>query len=731
MSIFIHYQAEMWYNTAVMELDSLIEKNFRVTAPQKKALKKLGLNTLRDMLFYFPSRYENFSERKNIIDLREGDKTTVYGKIVEAEKQKTRTRRMPLSRIIIGDFTGTINALWFNQPYVTNILKIGDKVALTGKISNGKSGLYIANPTFEKVDSYGDLSGGGTLLSVYSETRGISSRWLRFNTQKILASISKTDLQDPIPGNILKKYHLPDLYSSLIYIHTPQNPGDAEAARKRFAFEEIFFIQLARLKERQEREKSGAFPVKISKKEMEDFLKIFPFELTAAQKKSINHIIEDFKKNIPMARLLEGDVGSGKTAVAVAAAYAIVKNKYQVAYMAPTEILARQHFKSFIEYFSQLRLTTKIGLLTSSECRKYPSKVSFERDKGDGSTHISKSQLLKWVESGEIPILIGTHSLIQKSVKFKKLALVIIDEQHRFGTRQRARLVCQPATLTNKQNAPHLLSMTATPIPRTLALTIYGDLDLSLLDEMPPGRKKIITAIVPPEQRQRAYEQIRLEIKKGRQAFVICPRIDEPDPEKEKALNIKSVKEEAERLRTEIFPELEIGILHGKMKPAEKEEALEEFKKNETQILVATSVIEVGIDIPNATMIIIEGAERFGLAQLHQLRGRVMRSSYQPYCFVFTGSDSIKTKERLEALEKAKSGFELAEYDLKFRGSGGLSGIKQWGVSDIGMEALKNIKMVEAARLESQQILKKDPELNKSPLIKERLSSQKTKIHFE
>ncbi len=717
---------QLWYNTAVMELDSLIEKNFRVTTPQKKALKKLGLNTLRDMLFYFPSRYENFSERKNIIDLREGDKTTVYGKIVEAEKQKTQMRRMPLSRIIIGDLTGTINALWFNQPYITNILKIGDKVALTGKISNGKSGMYIANPTFEKVDSYGDLSGGEALLAVYPETRGITSRWLRFNTQKILAAISKTDFQDPIPENILKKYHLPSLYSSLVYIHTPQEAKDAEAARKRFAFEEIFFIQLKRLRERLEREKCRTFPVEISQKEMDDFLKIFPFELTVAQKKSINHIIENFGKNTPMARLLEGDVGSGKTAVAVAASYAIVKNKYQVAYMAPTEILARQHFKSFIEYFSQLRLTTKIGMITSSECRKYPSKVAFERDNGDGSTHISKSQLLKWVESGEIPILIGTHSLIQKSVKFKKLALVIIDEQHRFGTKQRAVLARDKS-----EQIPHLLSMTATPIPRTLALTIYGDLDLSLLDEMPPGRKKIITAIVPPEQRQRAYEQIRLEIKKGRQAFVICPRIDEPDPEKEKALNIKSVKEEAERLRTEIFPEFEIGILHGKMKPDEKEEALEEFKKNETQILVATSVIEVGIDIPNATMIIIEGAERFGLAQLHQLRGRVMRSSYQPYCFVFTSSDSIKTKERLKALEQAKSGFELAEYDLKFRGSGGLSGVKQWGVSDIGMEALKNIKMVEAARLESQKILKQDPELKKYPLIKKKLESQETKIHFE
>ena len=730
-----------------MKPDSLIEENFRTTGVQKKGLKKLGLKTVRDMLFHFPSRYESFSERKNISDLKEGDKTTVYGKIVEAEKQKTRTKRMPLSRIIIGDFTGTINAVWFNQPYVANMLKVGDKAALTGKIARNKSGLYIANPAFEKVDSFADLSEGAAITAVYPEARGITSRWLGFTIRKILAAVPESAFPDAIPEDVLNKYHLPELYSALIYIHTPKELKDAEAARKRFAFEEIFFIQLARLKERTEREEHPSFSVKISEKEMDDFLKIFPFELTSAQKKSINHIIGDFKKKSPMARLLEGDVGSGKTAVAVAAVYAIVKNGYQSAYMAPTEILARQHFKSFIEYFSQLRLTTKIGLITSSECRKYPSKVAFEAKRGDGSTHISKSQLLKWAANGEIPILIGTHSLIQKSVKFEKLALAIIDEQHRFGTRQRAVLAKDKS-----EQIPHLLSMTATPIPRTLALTIYGDLDLSLLDEMPAGRRKIITAIVPPEQRQRAYEQIRHEIKNGRQAFVICPRIapthdselingvgvptakrvgDEPDPDKERTLNVKSVKEEAERLRTEIFPEFEIGILHGKMKPGEKEEALDEFRKNETQILVATSVVEVGIDIPNATMIIIEGAERFGLAQLHQLRGRVMRSSHQPYCFVFTGSGSLKTKERLRALEKAKSGFELAEYDLKFRGAGELSGAKQWGVSDIGMEALKNLKMVEAARLESQKLLKQDPDLKKHILVREKLKKQNGAVHFE
>ena len=514
------------------------------------------------------------------------------------------------------------------------------------------------------------------------------------------------DVADPIPKEVLKKYHLPSLKSSLIFIHKPQKLKDAEAARKRLAFEEIFFIQLARLSQRQERKKHHSLKINFDRQELEKFLSSFPFELTGAQKNAISAVADDMQKSSPMSRLLEGDVGSGKTAVAIAAAYLAISAGYQVAYMAPTEILAGQHFQSFIEYFSELRLTPKIGLITSSGCQKFPSKVN-----PNEATKISKAQLLKWVENGEIPILIGTHSLIQDKVKFsvkerKGLALVIIDEQHRFGTRQRASLA-----INKSENAPHLLSMTATPIPRTLALTIYGDLDLSLLDELPAGRKSPITKIINPEERETAYSMIREEINKGRQAYIICPRIEEPDPEKEMALLAKSVKEEAKNLKKEIFPEMEIGILHGKMTPQEKEEVLSGFKENKIQILVATSVVEVGINIPNATIIIIEGAERFGLAQLHQLRGRVIRSSHQPYCLVFAESKSQKTTERLKALTTAKNGFELAEYDLKIRGAGELGGGKQWGVSDIGMEALKNIKMVEAARTESQKLSPKAPTL--------------------
>ncbi len=389
-----------------------------------------------------------------------------------------------------------------------------------------------------------------------------------------------------------------------------------------------------------------------------------------------------------------------------------------VAYMAPTEILATQHFESFIKYFKHLPI--QIALITGSGCRKFPSKTNPEE-----WTSISRAQLLKWVANGEIPILIGTHALIQKSVKFKNLALVVIDEQHRFGTAQRRNLV------RKDDIAPHLLSMTATPIPRTLALTIYGDLDLSLLDEMPLGRKKIITEIITPNKREDTYEEIRKELKTGRQLYVICPRIFEPDPEKEMALNVKSAVEEAKRLKKEVFKEYEIGVLHSKMTKEKKEEVMEDFTNGKIHILCATSVIEVGVNVPNATMIIIEGAERFGLAQLHQLRGRVIRSSHQAYCYIFAEAKTQKTIDRLNALKTAKNGFELAELDLSLRGEGGLSGSKQWGITDLGMEAIKNIKMVEAARTEAVRLITEDPELTKYPLLKQKVKEKAGEFHFE
>ncbi len=709
-----------------MDLNSLLINELRLNDYQKRALNNLGLKTVKDLLWHFPSRYEEFGALKSIADLSVGEKATIRGKILKTNVEKTWRKKMNIAEAVLSDGTGEINLTWFHQPYIARMLKTEDAIAATGKIQKNKKGLpadrqgfYIANPVYEKInpDEIGSMGG---LVPIYPETRGLSSRWFRFVIRKLLKKVlaGDGDLKDPIPEFILNRYHLPPLKNSLIFIHSPKNPKSAEASRKRFAFEEVFAIQLSRLTERMEYEKQPSFSITLNRKKLDEFLSMFSFELTSSQKKAIANILADFEKKSPMARLLEGDVGSGKTLVAATTAFAAINAGYQVAYMAPTEVLSRQHFKSFMEYFAPFG--AKIGLITSSECLKFPSKAYPGKP-----THISKSQLLKWVATAEIPILIGTHSLIQDKIKFKNLAFVIIDEQHRFGTNQRRLLV-------NTAITPHLLSMTAPPIPRTLALTVYGDLDLTLLDEMPPGRKQIITEIVSPSKRQEAYDFIKKEIENKHQAYVICPRIEEKTDSKNLvSLIMKSVKAEYVKLSKEIFPEYPVGMLHGQMKTQEKEKIMNDFRAGKTKILVATSVIEVGIDVPSATVIIIEGAERFGLAQLHQLRGRVMRSCHQPYCFLFIGKKSIKAMNRLKALLEAKNGFELAEYDLKFRGPGELGGRKQWGISDVGMEALKNLKMVEAARLEAQNLLKTDSELKSYPLLREKITHQNSELHFE
>jgi ATP-dependent DNA helicase RecG len=733
-----------------MQLKDTLETKFRLDINQKKALKKLGIISVSDLLYHFPVRYSDISTVMKISDLTPGEIATVYGKVSSLKTKKGFRSKMPMAEGYVADLSGKIKITWFNQAYLAKMLHDGENVKLTGKVTSGKSGIYLANPEFEKIIdmpidvhdtlfTQDDKKNTGFSYPIYAETRGITSKWFYHAIEKIFKEKTLDSITDYIPTEILNKYHLPTLKTALVWMHTPKNKKDAESAKKRFAFEEVFSIQLKRQRDKFIYRKNKSFQINTTPKDIAGFLKTFPFEPTNSQKKSIDTILADMARNFPMSRLLEGDVGSGKTAVAATAAYATIRqrpfdhtqNKFQdfgnlqVAYMAPTEILATQHFESFIKYFEKENsLPINIGLLTGSGCKKFPSKVD-----PTGSTNISRSQLLKWVANGEIPILIGTHALIQKSVKFKNLALAIIDEQHRFGTEQRRKLVHKD----EKGNtvAPHLLSMTATPIPRTLALTIYGDLDLSLLDEMPMGRKKIITEIITPNKRESTYTEIRKELQAGRQLYVICPRIFEADPEKEMALNVKSAVEESKRLKKEVFPEYEIGVLHSKMSKLEKEKIMQEFIENKIQILCATSVIEVGVNVPNATVIIIEGAERFGLAQLHQLRGRVIRSNHQAYCYIFAEAKSEKTLSRLNALKTAKNGFELAELDLALRGEGGLSGTKQWGITDIGMEAIKNIKMVEAARTEAILIIEKDPDLTHFPLLKEKVEEKTDGVHFE
>lgn len=714
--------------------DGLEAVSPRLGDVKKRALKRLNIETVRDLLYHFPARYENTSELGTIAGLSKGEEVTLYGRIKNPKTGKTFRTKKPVAEAVLEDASGTIKVRWFAQPYIAKMLHEGAMVKATGKVSGDEGKLYLANPKIEKLsvlpeDTHQSIFGEGhkeTLYPVYPETKGISSLWMYHSVKKVFSSGALDTLTDPLPEEIRERYNLPDIRSALIWIHTPQKLSQAQAARKRFAFEEVFFIQVLMAKLRYETTQAKSLAIDVDRNALTSFIESFPFTPTEAQTRSIEDIMKDFERGYPMMRLLEGDVGSGKTAVAAATAYTVAMShpegqsfgNLQVAYMVPTEILAKQHFYSFIDFFKDHPI--KIGLITGKECYKFPSKINSEK-----ATRISRAQLTKWVANGEIPIVIGTHALIQKSIEFKNLAYAIIDEQHRFGKVQRQKITRKDTV------APHLLSMTATPIPRTLALTIYGDLDLTLLDQMPTGRKPIITKVVPSDARENMYAKVREELEAGRQAYVICPRIDEPDPSKELALQAKSVKAECARLRKEVFPNYTLDILHSKMSPAEKEEVMNRFAAHEIDILVATSVVEVGVNVPNATVIIIEGAERFGLAQLHQLRGRVIRSNHQAYCFLYPEKYGPTTEERLTALTTAKNGFELAEFDLAIRGGGELYGRRQWGVSDVAMEAIKNIKMVEAARNEAQALIEKDPTLKTYPIVRDRIRSTENLLHLE
>ena len=912
--------------------DNLIDV-LRITEPQRKALKRLDITTVRDLFYHFPARYADISKVTPIGELIAGESATIVARVIKTETKKGWKSKIPMAEAVLEDASGKITAIWFHQAYIAKMLPVGKVVTLTGRPTEGKNGdIYLANAEFDRgtalpIDSHETLFSNGdgasdsadsVHIAIYPESKGVSSRFIHHAIEKLLAAGVLDEVNDPIPSDILNKYSLPNFKTAMHWLHMPRKTSDALAARKRFAFEEVFYIQLQKARDRALLQTLPTQHIAIEDGKVEAFIKRFGFALTKGQKAAIEHIFDDFHGGAPMSRLLEGDVGSGKTAVAAAAAFAVVSShpkntkgsiqqfgNLQVAYMAPTEILAAQHFESFIKLFEGMNI--QIGLLTGKTARKFPAKTA-TGSSSSGWTDISKTQLLKWVANGEIPILIGTHTLIQKSVKFKHLSLVVIDEQHRFGVRQRMQLVRRVSggngidakgsdlsienvvaksaqhshdftfykdlsyrisriitetkgrvgSLTNRddfihffrealrredvrftnsatvgggrknqtatkvdmviedaigvifrerpffnltekkkieaslkygdfaialvayedqgklkidaiknpafkkavsagstqtknemqvQPIPHLLSMTATPIPRTLALTIYGDLDLTVLSDMPAGRLPVITEIVPPTKRDLVYEKIREQLTSGRQLYVICPRIDEPDPTKEMAIMAKSVIAEAARLKRDVFPHHTIGILHSKMSKDKKEVVMADFAAHKIDILCATSVVEVGVNVPNATNIIIEGTERFGLAQLHQLRGRVIRSNHQPYCYLFTGDSkkstpsesnrvgaaligNERTAERLEALKTAKNGFELSELDLKIRGAGELAVGKQWGVSDLAMEAIKNPKMVEAAREEAKELVASGKLQEHTELTK--VMEQKAKeLHFE
>ena len=714
-------------------------------------LQKLGIKTVKDLLWHFPVRYEDYTETMPIAQVEPGEKVNVQGEVLKISSKRIFPRRMTVTNAVVGDSSGAIKVVWFNQPYIENQLTEGTLVSLAGKASLNKHGLYLSSPTYEKILNYKlqitnnyqipnsklqnkdsessildtkytirdtGLKHTSGLIPVYPETEGITSKYLRFLIKPLLKNIRA---DDPLPSSVREKYSFPELAEALKIVHYPAELKQAETAKDRFAFEDLLLFQIKALLERRKMNQLKSISVPFDRELIQSFIAQLPFELTTDQKVSLWEILKDIQKNYPMNRLMEGDVGSGKTVVALIAAYQVAKQGYKTVFLVPTEVLAGQHFKTMT---SLINSNLKIGLLTASM-----SKINGE--------NIPKKQLKNKIFSGEVDTIISTHAILQKDVTLNKLVLLIIDEQHRFGIEQRAKLI------KNTDIVPHLLSMTATPIPRTLALSIYGDLDISLIKEKPKNRQKIITKVSTPSQKKEAYQFIRDEVGRGRQVFVVCPRIEISDPKKEiktggvqSKMNIlwadvKAVEEEYKKLSESVFPDLRVAMLHGKLKSKDKNEIMDKFKNKEFDILVSTSVIEVGVDVPNATIMAIESAERFGLAQLHQFRGRVGRGEHQSYCLLFSSTGDKSINQRLKALVDCDDGFELAEKDMKIRGPGEFFGVKQSGLPDLGMASLANIDLIKKARFEARTLLKDDPTLKKYPLLLERLENFQKLTHFE
>ncbi len=654
-----------------------------------KRLEKLGLYTMGDFLYHIPFRYENYSLISKINQIQPGEIITIQGTVEEMKNAHTKNNKI-FQQAKVTDDTGTLDVTWFNQPYLTKTIHAGDHLSLSGKADWFARTITLQSPDFETM--YPDYRGGyqptihtGRLVPIYPETYGVSSKWLRRQIFKILQE-HKDEIIEFLPDSILEHNKLYQLIEALQQIHFPDSLESTQKARLRLAFDELFLLQLAALKRKREWKEtlvSHPFEVTTHREHIEKFFDTLPFTLTNAQQKAVEDIFSDMHSDRPMNRLLEGDVGSGKTVVSAIAMYLAYLNGYQSTLMAPTEILANQHYQTISTLLEPMGL--KVELVTGS--------IKLKKGKGSRVQGIGKTTSSRLNPD----ILIGTHALLSENITFDKLGLVVIDEQQRFGVEQRA-------VIRGKGESPHLLTMTATPIPRTIALTLYGDLDLSFLDELPKGRKLIKTWYVPSEKRGGAYEWIEKQIKEhDSQAFIICPFIEES----ETMQTIKAATKEFEHLQKNVFKNLKLGLLHGKQKGKEKDEVLQRFKNKEFQILVATPVVEVGIDIPNTTIIMIEAAERFGLSQLHQLRGRVGRGEKQSYCLLFTESQSDHAIKRLRAMETLHVGSALAELDLQMRGPGELYGTMQHGSRDLKVASFSDRPLIELARREAEKIFPK------------------------
>ena len=658
----------------------------------QKRLLNLDIETLGDLLLHAPRHFEDYTRIVPVNQISLNETCTTIGSVEEIKNIFLRSGKQ-MQQAVIVDATGRMKCTWFNQPFILNVIKKGSLVAVSGKAELFGKELQLSSPDYELVREGKKLIHCGRLVPLYPQTAGVSSKWLRSRIAPLIESALIT--KDPLPADICSRNQLLPLASAVQKLHFPVTLIEHEQARKRLAFDELFIEQLrASLRRREWQTSKLRASLQIDKEQIADFIQHLPFTLTKAQARCVNEILADLAKPCAMNRLLQGDVGSGKTVVAAITMYGAFLNKLATILMAPTEILARQHFNTLSAVLSPFGI--QVGLQTGSS-KSIPNST-------------------KKTENGTFDVLIGTHAVLEKWVQLSQVGLIVIDEQHRFGVRQRA-LLRQKGTLA------HTLTMTATPIPRTLALTLYGDLDLSIIDEMPTGRKPVKTWVVPPHKRTAAYrwieQQIKADSKKPAQAFIVCPFI-EPS---ESNTTIKAATAEFKRLAEEIFPQLKLGLLHGAMRALEKDKVLTGFREHEYDVLVCTPVVEVGIDIPDATIMLIEGAERFGLAQLHQLRGRVGRADQQSFCLLFPSVADTSGLARLQHLEKSNSGLALSELDFQLRGAGRVFGTLQHGQQELKIASGADTTLLELTHREAQNLLTGDPELVGHPLLKERVKS--------
>jgi ATP-dependent DNA helicase RecG len=656
---------------------------------------KLGVKTVRDLLYFFPHRHLDYSKLKSISQLIEGEEQTIIANVWQASETRPGGRRS--AEAIVGDETGNIRVVWFNQPYLVKSLTTNARIILSGKVSLFKGRHVFMSPEWELMEGQ-DLVHTARLVPLYPLTRGLHPRQVR-RLMKEFVDRWAGQLTDFLPGNLRQRLNLLDLPTAISQAHYPENEEVKNKARIRLAFDELFLLQLGVMKKKRDfQESKPGTPLDIKDTLLDKFLTSLPFTLTSAQTNVLQEIKTDLSRAIPMCRLLQGEVGSGKTVVATAALLLAAANGLQGAFMAPTEILAEQHFATICQLLVKLGKEEGEGYCMSYKgILDHPLNVALLI--GD-IKQAGKKQIQKQVQTGDIDIVIGTHALVQKGLEFSKLGLAVVDEQHRFGVEQRS-------ALREKGFNPHMLVMTATPIPRTLALTLYGDLDLSVINELPPGRQVVKTKWLKPEQRESAYAFVRKQVGEGRQAFILCPLIEESE-----AIEAQAAVVEYERLSNEVFTDLRVGLLHGRLASAEKDAVMEEFRAGRLDILVSTPVIEVGIDIPNATVMLIESADRFGLSQLHQFRGRVGRGKEQSYCMLLAENPSEVGQQRLDIIENTHDGFKLAEEDLKMRGPGEFFGTRQSGIPDLRVAKMSDVAILELARKEAIAMFKDDPTMD-------------------